>query len=363
MEARTLEKSSAGILLVGNFLSGSIGTRGVCEDLGERLRSTAGLEIHTTSDKPGRLARLFDMVSTAWKRRSEYSVAQVDVYSGGAFFLAESVCRVLRCAGKPYILTLHGGNLPEFGRRWPRRVRRLLQSANVVTTPSHYLQDQMKGYRSDLRLLPNPLNLGAYPYQHRLNPRPTMTWLRAFHSTYNPQLAPRVVAALVQEFPDIQLTMIGPDRGDGALNLVEQAAVSCGVRDRLDLHGAISKSEVPHWLNRADIFLNTTNVDNAPVSVLEAMACGLCVVSTNVGGIPYLLKHDENALLVPPDDIGAMAAGVRRILSEPGLAARLSEQGRRKTEALDWSMILPQWCEIFSSLAPKQRNMTQPSVA
>ncbi|MBA3257451.1 MAG: glycosyltransferase family 4 protein, partial [Pyrinomonadaceae bacterium] len=94
-----------------------------------------------------------------------------------------------------------------------------------------------------------------------------------------------------------------------------------------------------------------TNVDNAPVSVLESMACGLCVVSTNVGGIPYLLKHEEDALLVPPDDAQAMAAAVRRIYSEPGLAERLSRKGRAKVEQFDWSAILPQWEALLSAVA------------
>jgi glycosyltransferase involved in cell wall biosynthesis len=96
-------------------------------------------------------------------------------------------------------------------------------------------------------------------------------------------------------------------------------------------------------MSQGDIFLNTTNVDNTPVSVLEALACGLCVVSTDVGGIPYLLEHEEDALLVPPDDAEAMAAAVRRVLTEPGLAERLSRNARKKAEGFDWSVVLPQW--------------------
>lgn len=95
-------------------------------------------------------------------------------------------------------------------------------------------------------------------------------------------------------------------------------------------------------------------MDNAPVTVTEAMACGLCVVSTAVGGIPYLLTHEEDALLVPPNDPEAMAAAVRRILAEPGLARRLSENARKKTEKFDWSVILPQWEALLTSVAQSQ---------
>jgi glycosyltransferase involved in cell wall biosynthesis len=331
-----------GILLVDNFLSASGFTRTVSEDLAERL-AQAGWPVITTSHKPARLPRLVDMVATAWKHRHEYAVAQVAVYSGPSFLWAEAVCWVLRRAGKPYVLTLHGGALPAFARRWPGRVRRLLCSAAVVTTPSHYLQEQMRPYRPDLRLLPNPLDIGRYPFALRQRPQPCLVWLRAFHRIYNPTLAPRVVALLAREFPNVHLIMVGPDKGDGSLQATQRLAAELGVADRIAWKGGVPKADVPKWLSQGDIFLNTTYVDNTPVSVLEAMACGLCVVSTNIGGIPYLLEHGEDALLVPPDDAEAMAAAVRRVLTEPGLAERLSRNARKKAEGFDWSVVLPQW--------------------
>src|SRR4051794_33671729 len=124
-----------GVLFVGNFFSAVPGTRGPGEDLA-CLIPEAGWSTITTSPRRDRLGRLHDMLRTAWTRRHEYSVAHVDVYSGAAFLWAEAVCLALRGAGKPFVLTLHGGNLPAFARRWPRRVRRLLGAAAAVTTPS-----------------------------------------------------------------------------------------------------------------------------------------------------------------------------------------------------------------------------------
>jgi glycosyltransferase involved in cell wall biosynthesis len=87
--------------------------------------------------------------------------------------------------------------------------------------------------------------------------------------------------------------MIGPDKGDGSLERMQQLASSLDVSNDITIIGGIPREEVPIWLSKGDIFVNTSNFDNTPVSVLEAMACGLCIVTTNVGGIPYLLEHER----------------------------------------------------------------------
>lgn len=349
---RVNESVKNSVLLVGNFLSSTRGARSVCEEFAERL-AAGGWSALTTSDKPGRTLRLLDMVTTAWQRRREYRVAQVDVFSGPAFFWAEAVCWTLRRINKPYVLTLRGGSLPAFGRRWPSRVRHLFSSAVAVVTPSGYLLESMKPYRGDLRLLPNPLDSRAYAFRVREQAQPRLVWLRAFHETYNPPLAPKVVALLAADFPHTHLTMVGRDKGDGSFERTERVAIELGVRDRLLLPGGVCKADVPTWINKGDIFLNTTNVDNTPISVLEAMACGLCVVSTNVGGIPYLLKDGHDALLVPPDDAQAMASAVGRILTDHALAERLSRNARQKAEQFDWKIIFPQWEELLMAVSAK----------
>ncbi len=338
------------VLLVGNFLSSTSGNYNVCEDLAARL-TRLGWPVITTSQKQDRLSRFGDMIATTWRRRDEYAVAQIDVYSGLAFLWAEATCWVLRRARKPYILTLHGGNLPAFAKRWPSRVRRLLQSAEVVTVPSGFMLEHMASYRSDLRLQLNPIDLKLYPFKKRVRPQPNLVWLRAFHFCYNPSLAAEVVALLVNGLPEANLVMYGHDKGDGSLKAMRHLANKLGVSERIRTPGGVPKTEVPERLSAGDIFLNTTNVDNTPISVLEAMACGLCVVSTNVGGMPYLVEHEHDGLLVPPGDAPAMAAAVRRILTEPGLAERLSAQARKRAEQFDWLQIMPQWEDTLTTLS------------
>jgi glycosyltransferase involved in cell wall biosynthesis len=382
------------VLFVGAYPKPAALERYVSGDLALRLQSL-DWKIRVTSRRMGRVARALEILLDIWRWRSQYAIACVDVFSGPAFTWAEAACAQLRNLGKPYVLTLHGGNLPAFSRLHPGRVRALLSTATAVTCPSPYLLAEMWSLRSDLVLLPNGLDLSRYALraperraptrlvagdclptgrdgarrshssvhglearlwsaevaQARQPPQRHLIWLRAFHAIYNPVLAVEVLARIRTEYPEVRLTMIGPDKRDGSLQQAKAAAHRLGVAPAVSFRGPIPKSDVPWHLAQAGIFLNTANCDNTPVSVLEALACGLAVVSTKVGGIPFLLDHGRTALLVPPGDAAEMAAAVCRLQWDPELAAQLGANGRKLAESFGWSIILPQWEKILAEAA------------
>src|SRR5439155_8647531 len=86
-----------------------------------------------------------------------------------------------------------------------------------------------------------------------------------------------------------------------------------------------------------DIYVQSPTVDNLPNSVIEAFACGLPVVSTDVGGLPRMITHEEHGLLAPTNDHCALAAHVLRLLDEPALAARLTRVARDTCHTYRWS--------------------------
>ncbi len=334
------------VVMVGNFLSASTSTRGIGEEFCDRLRERSW-QVITTSSKPGRMARLADMVYTVIAQRNVYQAAYVEVYSGLSFFWAEVVCFILRQVHKPYMLGLHGGRLPYFARRWPGRVANLLKPAAAVSTPSHWIQDEFSALRPDIGYLPNGIDLARYPFRLRKSPQPVLAWLRAFHSIYQPWTAVAAMRELIKDFPDAYLVMIGPDKKDRSLEHVLHDIDKFHLRENVQVIKGVPKSEVPNWLSFNNIFLNTTRYESFGVSVLEAAACGLGIVTADVGEIPYLWQDGENVLLVPREDPAAIAAAVRRILTEPGLAELLSLNGRAKAEAYDWSSVLPIWEKLF----------------
>ena len=337
-----------GILFVGNFLSEQGSNPTYSEDMTRRLERRAW-PVLRTSNKVQKLHRLADMLSTTYSRRREYELAHVDVFSGSAFVWAEAVCFELRRLDKPYVLTLRGGNLPRFAAKWPRRTRRLLASARVVTAPSGWLKAELAKIAPNVVVLPNALETETYRCHVRSHSNPRLIWVRAFHELYNPVMAVEVLANLHDR--TAILTMIGVDKADGSLDAVSRRAHELGVIDRLTIVPGVPKREVAKYLAEASIFLNTTNVDNTPISVLEAMASGLCVVSTNAGGVRFVVSDGTNGLLVPPRSPNAMAEAVDRILDDRALATRLSQHAVETSESFDWSHVIAEWEHLFMRVA------------
>lgn len=295
------------------------------------------------------IRRVTDMLYTLVKHCSLYRVVILHVYSGRAFLWALSAGTLAKLLGKKLVLWLHGGNLPVYYTRHKQPVEFLFRQADRIVAPSSYLAQAFRP-RFEVTILPYELPIQTYPYRIRTSIRPKLLWLRAFNAGYNPTMAPHVIRLLGEDYPDIALAMCGPDSGDGSFQDTQQLAGELGVADKISFPGLISKERIKELGLECDIFINTTNCDNTPVSVIEAMTMGMCVVSTNVGGLPHLVSHEQDGLLVPPNDPNAMAAACRQLLSNPSLVQRLSCNAYQKAQSFDWANIAPKWQDLLASL-------------
>jgi glycosyltransferase involved in cell wall biosynthesis len=341
-------KHTTNILFVGNFLKTGEGYASVSSEIAHQL-SVRGYTVYLVSKIANRFFRLADMLVQTLLKARRINIAIMDIFSGNSFLWAALIGNLLHFLQKPFILILRGGNLPQYAETHPANVSSLFKKARFVVSPSFYLYEYMTKYRKYIISIPNSLGIKQYDFVKRNQPQAKLIWLRSFHKIYNAPLAIQVVKRLASEFPEMALTMVGADKGDGSFQETVKLARNLEVESQVSFPGAVSKGQVAEWLQKGDIFINTTNIDNTPVSVIEAMACGLCVVTTNVGGIPYLLEDEKDALLVPPDDAEAMAVAIRRVLTEPALAERLSTNARKKAEQFDWDNILPQWEKLLDT--------------
>ena len=358
MSANLSEIMLGRILFIGNFLSASGKSRSVSEELAQRL-SRRGWSIATSSSISNRFLRLLDMIANSVRHGRSGDVAVIEVYSSPAFLWAEITAGILKVLKKSVVLVLHGGNLPGFSKNNHKRVSRLLKTADVVVSPSHFLQRKLSKFRNDIQVIPNAIDLIDTAADEKVQVKADIAWIRAFHEIYNPALAVKVLSMVLEKFPEATLTMYGPDKGDGSLQDTKRIADELGILDQIVFAGQIPKVDVQKKLSGHSIFINTTNIDNTPVSVIEAMAARLAIVSTDVGGIPNLLEHERTGLLVPPNDVDAMAGAVMRILTEDGLAEGLSTNARREAEKYSWDVVIPRWEQLFDRVIAGSRGVTK----
>jgi len=314
------------------------------------LFRAAGYSTLTVSKSFNRYARLADISATLIRRRRDIDIVLLEIYSGPAFVVADVASAIARRLKYKIILTLHGGNLPSFIKRFPKWTRRVLARADALVAPTGYLAEAVAACGLAASIISNVINLDDYPYRHRDRIRPRLFWMRSFHALYNPALALKVVAGLREQYPDTVLVMAGQDKG---LQIeMRSLARDLGIADAVEFPGFLDKSGKAREGNIADIYLNTSRIDNTPVAILEAAAMGLPLVATRVGGLPYLLEDGENGLLVPDDNAPAMVGAIRRLLDEPKLAERLSTNGRALAERSAWPKVHAQWDHLFSRINP-----------
>ncbi len=332
-------------LYIGNKLEKHGAAPTSIDTLPDQLRE-AGFLFHTVSSLKNKPLRLMHMLSAILVQAKRADLVLIDTYSTTNFWyalLSGTLCKFLKV---PYIFLLHGGGLVSRFENANSNTLQLFRKAKTNVVPSNFLSDQLMKFNfENIEVIPNSIDVSQYDFKERSNLKPRILWLRAFDEVYNPKMALETLEILLGTYPEAELCMIGPDK-DGSL---KESKISAKKKSLpVKFMGKMNKTD---WIKLSvnyDIFLNTTSIDNTPVSVLEAMALGIPVVSTNVGGIPYLIKNEENGLLVSPGQPSEMANAVSRLLKNPSLASRISKNGRKNVENYDWKKVKHFWLELLN---------------
>jgi len=303
-------------------------------------------EVITTSKKQNPLLRLIDMLATIIKYRKTVDTILIDTYSTNNFYFAFLASRLAQFFNIEYFTYLHGGNLPARLKSHPKLSSILFDNAKMNLAPSGYLLDAFSKEGYKVSFLPNNIDISMYPFKERQEVSVKLLYVRSFSEVYNPYLAVKTLARMKQSYPDAKMCMVGPDK-DGTLDKVQELAEELDVLDSIEFTGKLSKEG---WIERSkefDIFINPTNFDNQPVSIIEAMALGFPIVSTNVGGLPYLIEDDKDGLLVAPDDVEAFSLAIERVIKDNHLAHRLSKNAHTKALSYDWDSVSQKWKKLF----------------
>lgn len=310
-----------------------------------------GFYVVAASSSQNRIMRLFDMLRTVLSNSRRMDILILSVYVGQSFIVEDIVSALAHALRKPVVMVLHNGLTPAFVSIFPRWSVRVLKRASTLVAPSNFLPRALKPFGWDLRVIPNPIEYSAYPFRLREFASPNLLWMRSFYPYYNPQMAVRVLTHLKGKYDDLSLVMAGKDKG--LQSTVARLAVELGLETEVTFCGFLAETEKINQFRQADIFINTNSVDNAPVSIVEAWAMGVPVISTNVGGVADLIQDGETGLLVPDDDDRAMAEAVECLVKSPELVRKLSAQGRRQADKFSWDVVRPKWETLFAEITDR----------
>ena len=340
------------ILYFGNVLSRHGYTPTMIESL-SRLLNSGDMQVYTSSDKKNKCLRLIDMIFFFFKKRKNAEVVLIDTYSTMNFWYAAVIAFLSYLTNIKYIPILHGGKLPERLDKSPIISKRIFTNSTINVAPSEYLHKAFceRGYTNTV-IIHNFIDEKNYRAKRREQiVVPKLLWVRSFSSIYNPTMAVSLLSQLKERFPDATLLMVGGcNEGKECFNRTLSKVEELGLADSVEFTGRLTKEE---WIARSEecnIFINTTNVDNQPVSVIEAMSLGLPVISTNVGGIPYFITNGVNGLLVEPNDVNDMAECVCKLVDDSTLLQNITEKSLKKSESFYSCNVKKEWVNLLRNI-------------
>jgi glycosyltransferase involved in cell wall biosynthesis len=252
-----------------------------------------------------------------------------------------------RALGKRVVLHYHSGEAEQHLGRWGALVHPWLRLAHAIVVPSLYLQRIFARHGHVTQVIPNVVDLEAFRYRERDAWRGRILSNRNLESHYGIDVTLEAFALLRRTHPEATLTIAGWGKQESALR---QRAQALGLRD-VAFVGRVEPQAMPALFESCDVFVNSSLVDNQPVSILEAFAAGLPVVTTATGGIPEVVRHGETGLLVAQHDPVGAARALAELLEAPEAAAAMARRAREEVAIFTWPRVRGAWAVAYGGEA------------
>ena len=321
------------VLLICNYKLGVGGISGQVELLQRYLRS----EGHTAdifSTKASVLRRLLLPLRLLHVAR-EYDVLHIHCCSGWGFLPAVVGVTVGRWLKKRLVLTYHGGGGEKFFDEHPRLIHHYLTRTDTNIVLSGFLAKIFDKHQIPYTIIPNIIELDETQYRLRETLKPNFICTRAHEELYNIPCILRAFQIVLTELPKASLTLVG----DGSQHEALVEMTKKMELENVTFPGRVDNTEIYTYLDKADIFLSAPTVDNMPVSVLEAMNAGLLVISSRVGGVPYMIKNGANGLLFDSNDSDKLAELMLWSVENQTIAKAIIQQGHIEVKKYRWESI------------------------
>jgi glycosyltransferase involved in cell wall biosynthesis len=291
--------------------------------------------------------RLAPYIVRLWRAAGEADVFHVMANSGWAWHLCAAPAILVAWArGVPCVVNYRGGEAQPFLERSRRLVLRTLGCANVLAVPSGFLQQVFARWGVHSDIVPNVIDLERFRPGSAGGPVAHLVVARGLEPIYDIATALRAFALVRKDLPEAKLTVAGTGPDEPALR---RLATDLAISEAVHFCGRLDRDQMAELYRASSVVLNPSRVDNMPNSVLEAMASGAPVVSTNVGGVPFIVRDGATALLVDAGDHAAMAAGALRVLRDTRYATQLREAALREVQQYAWQRIRQRWASIYAA--------------
>lgn len=243
------------------------------------------------------------------------------------------VGRLFRCR---VLVNYRGGEADSFFARWGRLAGFFLKRAAAVVVPSEFLQEVFRRRLNiDAAILPNIADDELFVFRDRSVFDPVFVVSRQLEPIYGHDVIIRAFAMIRRERPAARLKIAG----GGSLRQSLEEMVAREKIGGVEFFGTVEHRQLADIYAASAVMVNASVADNFPGSLIEAFLCGLPVVTTDVGGIPCMVGHRHNGLLVKPGDVAALAAGMLEVVRDPALARSLAQEGQAYAQQYCWEQI------------------------
>jgi len=285
-------------------------------------------------------------ITSLWRQLEHTDVAHIFSASYWSFLIAPlPACLLARTRGARVLIHYHSGEaLDHLGRSGIARF--VLGRADRLVVPGRFLQDVFGAFGLNADAVTNVVDLSKFRFRRRSPLRPHLMCTRGFHPYYCVDVVVRAFAEIQKEYPDARLDLLGTGQTEPEVRkLVRELDLA-----NVQFVGAVSRDQIANYYDRADIFINASRLDNMPVSILEAYASGLPVVTTAPEGMHYVVEDGRTGLVSEVGDPKPLADNVLRLLSDPSLALRLSSNALERCKECEWRTVRQQWLQIYQSM-------------
>ncbi len=285
-------------------------------------------------------------LASLWRGIRDVEILHVFSASYWSFVLAPlPACCLGWLRRKSVLVNYHSGEARDHLRR-SKIAAPFLSRAEMVVVPSMYLAEVFREFGISARVVPNTVDLGQFPYRVRRFLRPFLICTRGFDPYYGVDLVVQAFARVKEEHPEAKLDLVGKGAMEESIRaLVQQLNVTS-----VDFTGPVAHQDIRRFYEQSDIFINASWLDNMPLSILEAFASGMPVVSTAPEGIRYLVEHERTGLLCAPGDWQALAENVLRLTREPSLGLELTRNAYEEARRYRWEVVRGQWLAAYREL-------------